>query len=193
MTQPPPLIDSHTDVAGGYRFSGVVFRGQAWNLSHLDPFAFRATLSEALVVDVVVLFSCHCFTHGLDHDARDQIPQDEWFMEGQVRRVLDPERYDLSRRYLPELVNQLHNRHIRVLGGGTQNYLTFEAHDNNGKAACYSVFFEVRKDSARRKRIIMRVQSAYLVDELTPRQRSARKVNLSVLLKAVYEGRAIRA
>lgn len=193
MTQPPPLIDSHADVAGGYRFSGVVYRGEAWNLSHLDPFAFRSALSEALIVDVVVLFSCHCFTHGLDRDLRDDIPQDEWFMEGNVRRVLSPERYDLSRRYLPGLVEQLHSRHIRVLGGATQNYLTFEVHDRDGKAACYSVFFEVRKDAARKKRIILRVQSAYLLDQLTQRQRNARKVNLTVLLKAVYEGRPIRA
>ncbi|AOS81412.1 hypothetical protein Q5W_21880 [Hydrogenophaga sp. PBC] len=64
---------------------------------------------------------------------------------------------------------------------------------SEGKAACYSVFFEVRKDAARKKRIILRVQSAYLLDELTQRQRNARKVNLNVLLKAVYDGRTIRA
>ncbi|CDN90527.1 hypothetical protein [Hydrogenophaga intermedia] len=193
MTQAPPLIDAHSDVAGGYRFSGVVYRGEAWNLSHLDPFAFRAALSETLMVDVVVLFSCHCFTHGLDHEDRDDIPKDEWFMEGNVRRVLDPERYELSRRHLPTLIQQLHERHIKVLGGSTQNFLTFETVDREGKAACYSVFFEVRKDAARKKRIILRVQSAYLLDELTQRQRNARKVNLNVLLKAVYDGRTIRA
>ncbi|PZQ74314.1 MAG: hypothetical protein DI563_12615 [Variovorax paradoxus] len=75
----------------------------------------------------------------------------------------------------------------------TPNYMTFEAVDRDGKAACYSVFFEVRKDAARKKRILLRVQSAYLQDQLTQRQRRARKVNMTVLLKAVYEGRTIRA
>ncbi|QHE89220.1 hypothetical protein [Hydrogenophaga sp. BPS33] len=59
--------------------------------------------------------------------------------------------------------------------------MTFEAVDRDGKAACHSVFFEVRKDSARKNRILLRVQSAYLQDQLTLRQRGARKANLTVL------------
>lgn len=193
MTNVPPLIDLHADAAAGHRFPGVVYKGEAWNLSHLDPFAFRVAISESLAVDVVVLFSCHCFTHGLDSDERDFIPGDETFMEGNVRRILSPERYALSREFLPKLVAELAARHIRVIGGATQNYLSFETIDRNGKAVHYSVFFEVIKDPRRKKRILLRVQSAYLLEDFTKRLANARKVNLKVLLKAVYEGRPIRA
>ncbi len=193
MTQEPNLIESHSDLAAVGRFPHVVYKGVVWDLSHLDPFAFRAEISRDLVVDVVVLFSCHCFTHGRKRDERDSIPADEYFWEGNSLRILSPERYSLSRRFLPDFISQLGSRHIKVVGGGKPNYFSFEAVDQDGKAAYYSVFFEVLKDSARKRRILLRVQTAYLLPELTARLAKARKVNFHVLLKAVYEGRPIRA
>lgn len=193
MTHEPVPINSHSDVTGGHRFPGVVYKGEPWDLSHLDPFAFRAVLSDALSVDVVVLFSCHCFTHGRKRDERDDIPADEYFWEGNSLRILSPERYHLSRQFLPEFIRQLGSRHIKVVGGAKPNFFSFETVDRDGRHVYYSVFFEVYKDARRKRRILLRVQTAYALDALTQRLANARKVNLPVLLRAVYEGRPIRA
>lgn len=54
------------------------------------------------------------------------------------------------------------------------------------------MFFEVKRDSRRKKRILLHVQSAYLLDTLTDRKKKAGKVRFHVLLKAAYEGRKIK-
>lgn len=56
----------------------------------------------------------------------------------------------------------------------------------------YVIFFEPEKDSKRKKRVLLRVQSAYFVDALTKRQQQAGKVTFASLVKATYEGRKIR-
>ncbi|OWG18334.1 hypothetical protein KDK82_1813 [Delftia sp. K82] len=193
MNQETALIAQHDDVARGHRFSNVVYQGETWDLSHLDPYAFRAELKPDLTVDVVVFFSCHCFTHAEKKDNRTSVPAEEIFMEGHVRRVLNPERWRLSRELLPGLEGLLRNQQIRVLGGPLSNYAIFTATDTEGRTVNYGVFFAVTKDRSRRKRILLRVQSAYVVEELTPKLQKARKVNLDVLLLATYEGRKIKS
>ncbi len=188
-----PLIDQHQDIASRHRFGSVVYEGEPWDLSHLAPFVFRAALSDSLIVDVVVLFSCHCFAHGVESETRDVVPREEFFMDGTEVRILSPERYRLSKLYLPQLIHELSTRHIRVLGGSRPNYLTVEAFDEVGRSVNYAVFFEVLKDRARKKRMLLRVQSAYKLPTLNKRMEKARKVNFGVLLKAVYEGREIRS
>lgn len=54
------------------------------------------------------------------------------------------------------------------------------------------MFFDVEKDQRRGQRLILRVQSAYVLDQgLTRRQKDAKKVRLVTLLKAAYAGRTI--
>ena len=56
------------------------------------------------------------------------------------------------------------------------------------------MFFSVERDARRKGRMILRVQSAYLLDGgLTKAQKEGRKVRLGTLLKAAYEGRPIRS
>lgn len=193
MEEQDTLIEQHSDVATPHRFKNVTYRGSEWDLSHLDPFAFRAEIQTGLTVDVVVLFSCHCFTHGQDKDARPSIPAAEIYFDGTTRRVLNPERWQLSREKLPTLVQHLKETHIKVLGQPSENYATFSTTNRSGVEVIYAVFFDVKKDKVRKKRLLMRIQSAYILDSLTRRLQKARKVNLIVLLRAVYEGRPIRA
>ncbi|CAB5082694.1 hypothetical protein IST4116A_02801 [Burkholderia cenocepacia] len=69
-----------------------------------------------------------------------------------------------------------------------------EAVASDGTQRVYAVFFEVSKDRIRKRRLILRVQSAYMLDGgLNRRQREARKVALRTLLRASLEGRKIRA
>lgn len=192
MNQETAHIAQHEDVARGHRFPNVVYRGETWDLSHLDPYAFRRELKPDLTVDVVVFFSCHCFTHAEKKDNRPSVPAEEIFMEGHVRRVLNPERWRLSRELLPGLEGHLRSQSIRVLGAPHHNYAIFTVINAKGQTVNYSVFFEVIKDKNRRKRLLLRVQSAYVPDRLTRKQQGARKVNLDILLLRTYEGRDIK-
>ena len=188
------LIGEHADaIEAHHRFKTLHFNGAIWEFGHLEPFAFRAELGEDLIVDVVVLFSCHCFTHDRAKDLRDEIPASELYADGSKMRVLNQQRYDLSKAFLPRLVKELSTRHIKVIGGARPNYLTVETIAQDGAEVLYTLFFEVLKDQKRKKRILLRVQSAYIVEFMTEAQEKARKVNLPVLLRAVYEGRKIKA
>jgi hypothetical protein len=192
---PVVSIKDHEDAVHAHnRFGAVNFRGSGWDLSHLCPFAMCCELDGGLMVDVVVLFSCHCFTQSVFRDGRERIPSDELYRDGRELRVLDPERYRLSLIFLPRMIHELHGpfaRRIRV-SAEQENFFTLEAADSEGTAVHYAVFFAVEKDRNRKKRLLLRVQSAYPLVELTNRQRQAGKVNFNVLLQATYAGRRIR-
>jgi hypothetical protein len=184
---PPPEDHDH-------RFPPITFAGKTWDMSHLDSFAFRCEIQPGLKVDVVILFSCHVFTHSLNRDARDPkaIPAAEIYDDGRERRVLDASRYELSCLLLRNMVQELPKRTITVASSDRNNYVTWEVH-SNGTKSVYAVYFEIKKDSTRKRRLVLRIQSAYLLEEGLPkRQQKAGKVSWSKLIKATYEGRKIR-
>lgn len=175
-------------------FGTVVFRGVLWDLSHLKPFVFKTEVSAGLEVSVLVIFSCHCFTKSLRWDERPalQIPHDEFYVDDRERRVLCERRYNLSRQLLRDIVMSLHTRRITLADDRRANFMTVE-HVELGRTVLYAVFFEVEKDKLR-KRLVLRVQSAYVLNSgLTKRQRDAKKIALATLLRNVYNGKPIRA
>ena len=187
------LEQTLTDAAAEHvhhRFAPVNYQGVSWDLSHLDPFAFHHDPALGVTLEIVVIFSCHCFTHGLDKDDRSPIPANELYQTANEVRVLNPERYELFRTLLVPLVNQVTQRHIVVAAPG-DNYVTFERRKPNGGVEHYSVFFNVTRSNARKKRLILRIQSAYM-REPTARQKQAKKVRFDTLLRAAYECRKIR-
>jgi DNA-directed RNA polymerase subunit H (RpoH/RPB5) len=189
------LITQHLVDHEHHRFQSVTFRGTHWDLSHLSPFVFKVAIENNRHVIVVILFSCHCFTHAVKNDTREEqaIPKEELYHNQQETRVLNEERYLLSKTQLPKIMAQLHQRHITVADEGKRgNFVTIELINQVGEKRYYGVFFEVSKDKKRGGRIILRVQSAYLLNGLTKRQKAAKKVRFEVLIKAEYEGRKIR-
>jgi hypothetical protein len=119
----------HADaVEPRHRFPEIVFRGETWDLRHLDAFALRMDPDLGFEVDVVVLFTCHCFTHSIKRDVRAplEISPEGIYEDNVERRVLSKERYDLSRRFLPGLVKDLPRRTIRYAGDDSLNYFTAE-------------------------------------------------------------------
>lgn len=186
----PPLVDAHLDVVEAHnRFSRVVHQGSVWNLSHLNAFALRIEVESGLLVDVVVLFSCHCFTHS--YEPGMQVLPGDLYRDAREVRVLSPERYRLSQLFLPRLIVELPARMIKV-EAARENFFTLEATNSSGVPVLYAVFFSVEKDRRRSKRLLLRVQSAYPLTELNKRQRNAVKVRFPVLLRALYQGRKIR-
>lgn len=182
-------------VEAHHRFSGVTYLGTPWELAHLDAFALRIDPGIKRELDVVVLFSCHCFTKPFASDSRARalIPAGELYNNGREERVLCPKRYALSQRFLPQLVKELPTRTIQFAGQDPLNFVTLELLDETGKElGPYAVFFEVTKDSKRRGRLLLHVQSAYHLEVLTQRQAKAGKVKFDTLLRAAFEGRKIK-
>lgn len=178
-----------------HRFAPVTYQGTDWDLSHLDPYAihYEVVLDKAsdqrLTIEIVVIFSCHCFTHDIKHDTRSPIPSEELFVTAEEVRVLNETRYKLSRTILLGLIESLPSKKIIVAVPG-DNYVTFECASATG-IEYYSVFFEATKAKNRKNRVILRVQSAYM-REPTKRERLAKKVGFNTLIRAALEGRKIR-
>lgn len=187
----PPLFQQHKDALNvRYQYESITYESETWCLAHLNPFAFKFSLSEELVVDVVVFFSCHCFTRGATKEERDDLEEKYWYIDEYEARVLDPERYALSTQFLPRLIEELEKRHIKSTG--KENFMTIEIIEKSGQSVPYVVFFDVFKDLKRKRRLLLTVQSAYVKEDSTNRMKSGKKVNFPVLLRAVYEGRKIK-
>ena len=177
------------------QFGLLIYQGNTWDLSHLDPFAFQCDLDLGVPVTVLVLFSCHCFTHSIAWDSRSriEIPHSEIYNDEREKRVLCPDRYHSSRRLLRDLVLGLPTRRIIVADERQPNFMTVETTNASGEPSLYAVFFEVEKDKTRKHRLLLRIQSAYTLDQgLTKRQKEAKKVTLRSILRAAVEGRKIR-
>lgn len=188
-------MTNHLEVVQGHhRFEGVHYRGAALDLQHLDAFALKVDPGLGIEIDVVILFSCHCFTISFKRDGRGEalVPADEVFDNGRERRVLCLKRYEHS-KILPRVIKELGARTIQVAATDRQSFVTFEVLDaNDGSKHRYAVYFEVTRDKRRKKRLILHVQSAYVPDQLTKRQEKAGKVSFTVLLRKAYLGEKIR-
>jgi hypothetical protein len=190
-----PVADHLEVVRPHHRFKNVLRGGEAWDLSHLDPFAFRVDPGLGFEVTVVVVFSSHCFTRSLSRDGRRrrEIPTTELFDDGREVRVLCERRYELSKRHLPELIRELRKRTIQIARDNPQNFVTtkqVEGPDAQGQQ--YVVFFEVTRDNKRKGRLLLQVQSAYAIDAYAhERFRHRRRIAFLNLLKATSLRRKI--
>ncbi|GAB2903590.1 hypothetical protein GCM10027093_46080 [Paraburkholderia jirisanensis] len=177
------------------RFREITFRGVRWDLSHLDSFTFKTALEPGLDITVLVLFSCHCFSHSFRWDERPRslIPADEIYDDGREQRVLNPVRYELSRSLLKKVVTSLPSRRIVVADERQPNFVTLENVNADGSTSMYAIFFEAQRDKSRKRRMILRIQSAYVLDDgLTKRQTKAQKIGFATLMRATYLGKKLR-
>jgi hypothetical protein len=183
------------DLKGVLPFSEVVYRGTPWDLSHLKPFSFLVTVpGHAAPLRVVVLFSCHCFTRDETdaEKASSSVDPADQYSDERESRILDEERYLLSKAYLPQLVKDLATRKITVADEKRKNgnFVTLELNVANAQGGYYSVFFEVEKE--RQRKLKLRVQSAYLRQQISKREAESKPVKLLTILKATFENRKIR-
>lgn len=191
MTAETDITPHDDSVPAEHRFASTKYRGQVWDLSHLDAFALKVPLTEQLgSVDVVVLFGWHCFTRGPEPgQSLQSVPREDIYRLGGQRRILCPERYELSKQ-LPAIVRDLPARQIRM--AERQNYFLVEDATTDGATVDYAIFFEVSRDGKRR-RLFLRIQTAYTGLRITSRLRAAKKVRFSTLVKSVFERRPLRA
>lgn len=175
-----------------HRYHKIQFKDITWDLSHLNSFVINFDPGVGFDLAIVVLFSCHCFSRALSaQEARLGIVcRKSLYDDGRELRILDESRYQLSRKFLPIMLDQLIDRKIQVLPRG--NFLTFETYSAIQGDEKYAVFFDVKKDAHKRRRLLLRVQSAYGLKKFNARQLKAKKVRFSTLIKSVFECRSIR-
>lgn len=191
-TQQGELKDCIEQSGVQHKFPPAIFEGDVWDLSHLEPFVFQLSIAKDgepdWLVKVLVTCSAHCFTHKTEDDSRLEIPSSQLYVFNNEVRVLDLERYQLSREFLPRILAELSTKKIVIAGEG-RNFMTYERHTAGG-VEVYAVYFSVVK--ARRKgRLELYIESAY-PRTLTKRVKEAKPVRLKTLLRAVYEGRKLR-
>jgi hypothetical protein len=71
------------------------------------------------------------------------------------------------------------NYRFAAFAWADHNYLTFEILEGQPSAGVHVVFFEVEKDRLRKKRLLLRVASAYRMDALTSRHEKGGKVKFN--------------
>ena len=183
-------IDDHQElVSKHYRFESRLVDGLEWDFSHLEAFVLKVPVilppNVATTIDVVVLFSNHCFTRAIYPN--ETLEQNWLFEDDREIRALDKERYDLSKQHLLTIVKQLPLRRILVADPNRPNSVTIEIpHSKKQEPQQYAVFFELERDKIRQKRVLLRIQSAYILEQKTKRLQQAEKINFSVLLRKAY-------
>ncbi|HEY1398694.1 hypothetical protein [Roseateles sp.] len=159
--------------------------------------AFRIDPGLGFDIVVVAYFSSHCFTRSIPWDGRPRhtIPSGELFNDGQEIRVLCEERYSLSSLHLPRIIKDLPKRAIRIAREQPQNFVTVESVTGKTGASQqhYVLFFELSRDTKRKRRLILKVQSAYLKHPFDVSLTRGRKVSFAKLLKATCLRQPLRA
>lgn len=179
--------EHHDGVPDDHRHLPRSFGNETWTFDHLQAFVMRLPLEQApnckVEYDVVVFFANHCFSRELKPGA--VVDPSLIVMDGRIQRVMDKQRYELSRQYLPKLVHELGSKHIRIADASRPNYVTLELQSNlpNETPQHYAMFFEVKKDRSRKRRILLRVQSAYILENPSTRLLKADKIRFHVLLR----------
>ncbi len=180
-------MDGHHDaVESDNQHTSKEFEGEIWDFLHLQP--FRLTKNVLLngcgivVVDVIVLFSNHCYTRKIDKND-EFINNCHIVMDGKESRVMDAKRYQLSRKHLPNLIKSLDKQKIRP---SRENFfiVQLENEDPDKSDMKYVVFFDLKKDSRRKNRLLLRVKSAYVLErELSKREQQEKRIKFDTLLK----------
>jgi len=187
---PTVTIDSHLDaITDDHKHPERKFNNEIWRFDHLQAFAMRESVELSggvnIDIDVVVLFSNHCYTREVKPD--EEADGEHIVMDGKNSRLMDAERYQLSLKHLPKMITELRQRKIK---SSRENYVTVEIHPSEagGASRNYVVFFDVKKDVKRRRRALLRVKSAYVLERpLTKREREEKPIGFSVLLKRAME------
>jgi len=176
-----------------HRFMPITVGNVEWEFSHLEAFAIKVPIninhSSTINIDVIILFANHCFTRSIEDG--ENPPTELIFDNGIERRVLDTERYELSKIHLRSIIHNLPNQTIFYADTKQPNFVIYEIKEGNDptKLKRYAVYLFAEKDRARKRRVLLRIQSAYIPSEWTRRQEKADKISFRNLIKRAYQGK----
>lgn len=181
------IADHHDAVTDDHKHLPRSFGDETWTFDHLQAFVMKIPVEHTpktiVEFDVVVLFANHCFSREMK--AGEVVDESLIVMDGKIPRVMDQQRYELSLKYLPQLAHDLGKRHIRIADESRPNFVTVELQPTNAgeEPLHYAMFFEVKKDRSRKRRMLLRVQSAYILENPSRRLLGAKKMRFHIILK----------
>lgn len=154
-------------------------------VTQLLPHIVRFTLKKGEEVNILVRYSCHCWTCA----PKEASPHSRLiFMDGNRPRIFDPDRYTRSFS-LPDLIANL-DKHRIYLSGRERNYGCYNATLTTDGVA-YTAFFTLERNKGRfdnkRYKLLMRIESAYTRQQ--PQKGS--KASLSAIIAKAQEGKVV--
>ncbi|BET44307.1 hypothetical protein ACH54D_20645 [Atlantibacter hermannii] len=132
----------------GKKWGDVSYNGKTYDLTHLHPFNFNATISGAQV-SINVVFGNHCFTDEKGDGV--PLPGGRYFCEARYHASLE----------LPRILQErLVNGHVVPHFSKTSNEVYYYSEVND-----YAIFFDLRQDPQNPNGLVMFIMSAYEVDQ----------------------------
>lgn len=160
-----------------------------YDLSHLHPFSLPIKINHKWLlrkkIMIQVVFSSHCFTSKFDskkHSIDDKYNQcNEW-------RYFCLERYDLSKKYLKDIIRSFSDLCIKNKVFFSNNADFFKL--NLLELWDYYVFFTLKKSKINNNDLLMIITSAHLRDDNLYHKQP--DINLKALLIWVFTNKKIK-
>lgn len=139
-------------------FPSLVVAGETVSFAHLEPMSLLVpTETKPAGVRIDVVFSNHCFSESFDPALHTGTVVDVW--DGQVRRIFERVRYDLSLG-LPAIVRGLPDAQVFLTPEANYVRIILPA-PAGAPGADYRMFFRLKREASATADLKLRVESAY--------------------------------
>lgn len=166
-------------------WKSFVYKGQVYNLSHLDAHLAEYTDQEKKTYKYIVTYGFHCFTKevlGLSEEESNLL----LYKTRKENRHFNFERYQLS-KHLPKIILSLGGSSTVCFHGGYSRFIRYEISDDMGNTINYYIVF---KSFREKKRLRLHIESAYPV---SPEERvKLKKVNFFTIAYNTLYGKSTK-
>ena len=157
------------------------------HVAHLAPHILTIVLPKGDSVNIMVEYSCHCWTKEFDNAAHAGQMK---IMDGIRPRAFCPDRFMASIELAELLTTLPQNRLYLTLSD--RNYGTYNATMMLGDGTAYTAFFTLEADKGRfegiRHKLRLFVESAHH----RPQPEDGQKVNIAVIVGQALKGKKVK-
>ncbi|WP_231872521.1 stationary phase growth adaptation protein [Marinomonas gallaica] len=158
--------------------------GTVYGLSHLN--AHEVTYSTVFKGQTekytfIVSYSFHCFAKDYEHQVQEELER-LMYHAPNASRPFCVQRYELSKKYLRQIVESLGDKGTYIGHAGFGSYATVSIPIEDGSSMYYFVPFKAYRE---KKQLRIHITSAYPIDE----RQKLKKVNFFSIAKNLRQGR----
>ena len=186
LTYRTSISQKLTDTSGA-AVTAQVIANTRLHVFHLAPHILTVILPRGDSVNILVEYSCHCWTEEFDtaaHAGQMQI------IDGKYLRAFCPHRFAASVDIATLLTTLPQNRLYLTLAD--RNYGTYNATMMQPDGTAYRAFFTLHSDKGRfngiRHKLRLFVESAYH----RPQPEDGQKVNIAVIVGQALKGKKVK-
>lgn len=162
-----------------------LYKGQIYNLSHLDAHLAEYTDQNEKTYKYIVTYSFHCFTKE-DPDVSEEESDLLLYKTRKENRHFNFERYQLS-MLLPKIILSLGDSSTTCFHAGYSRFVRYEISDDIGNTINYFIVFKSFKE---KKRLRLHIESAY---PASPEEKGKlKKVNFFVIAHNTLLGKSTK-